>query len=270
MSATNQTNFLALPQFTVVDKPSWVGDFNCAMEKIDTGVSKNATGVTEAKQAAATADAKAVAAQTTANNATTLANQGISAAAKAQATADLAHTTADGAVTSINTVSENVKTLENKVDERFAEYDATFQETGESITKIEGQIANISVPNFSDSVEITPTFYPSTTSKQGSANAIGNMLYIAITFTLTDPITPTTPASSKEICAIFLPESYSFESKYAIFKVPYLDNGDVKTEFSIYPKYSNSISIFSNNMAIEAGHEIKVYAYIPLVPKEKP
>lgn len=145
MSATNQTNFLALPQFTVVDKPSWVGDFNCAMEKIDTGVSKNATGVTEAKQAAATADAKAVAAQTTANNATTLANQGISAAAKAQAEAELAHQTADGAVTRLNNVDESIEQINNKNTQQ----DTAIQDNLTQIETVREAIDGITVPNFS-------------------------------------------------------------------------------------------------------------------------
>lgn len=196
--------------------------------------------------------------------------EGIKATAEgAKAEAELAHQTAEGAVTSINGVSEKVTTLENKVDERFTEYDNTLVETGESITKIEGQIANINVPNFSDSVNIVPTYYVATTSKKSEVNAIGNILYIAVTFTLTNTITITNPASSTEICQIFLPDSYSFEAKYAIFNVPYLDNGVIKTELQIYAKNKNSISIFSNNKLMEGGHEFSVYACIPLVPKEK-
>lgn len=37
MSATNMTTYLDLPQFIGTDVPSWLGDFNGAMEKIDTG-----------------------------------------------------------------------------------------------------------------------------------------------------------------------------------------------------------------------------------------
>lgn len=37
MSATNNTTYLNLPQFIGTDVPSWLGDFNGAMEKIDTG-----------------------------------------------------------------------------------------------------------------------------------------------------------------------------------------------------------------------------------------
>lgn len=37
MSATNKTTYLDLPQFIGTDVPSWLGDVNGAMEKIDTG-----------------------------------------------------------------------------------------------------------------------------------------------------------------------------------------------------------------------------------------
>lgn len=35
MTATNKTTNLGLPQFTATDKPTWLGDFNEAMETID-------------------------------------------------------------------------------------------------------------------------------------------------------------------------------------------------------------------------------------------
>lgn len=40
MSSTNKTTYLDLPQFIGTDVPSWLGDFNGAMEKIDTGYNK--------------------------------------------------------------------------------------------------------------------------------------------------------------------------------------------------------------------------------------
>ena len=47
MSATNTTPFLQLPQFAATDKPTWLGDFNGAMSKIDTGVASNNNKITE-------------------------------------------------------------------------------------------------------------------------------------------------------------------------------------------------------------------------------
>lgn len=53
MSATNKTTYLDLPQFIGTDVPSWLGDFNGAMEKIDTGY--NNVDI-KAEQAASTAN----------------------------------------------------------------------------------------------------------------------------------------------------------------------------------------------------------------------
>ena len=53
MSATNKTTYLDLPQFIGTDVPSWLGDFNGAMEKIDTGY--NNVNI-KAGQAASTAN----------------------------------------------------------------------------------------------------------------------------------------------------------------------------------------------------------------------
>lgn len=38
MSASEETPFLQLPLFTATDKPTWLGDFDSAMTKVDTGV----------------------------------------------------------------------------------------------------------------------------------------------------------------------------------------------------------------------------------------
>lgn len=60
MASTNETPILKLPQFTSEDKPAWIGDFNSAMQKIDTGVGDNqgkiASVETVANEAKATAD----------------------------------------------------------------------------------------------------------------------------------------------------------------------------------------------------------------------
>lgn len=57
MSATNQTTELHLPLFTDSDKPSWLGDINGAMQKIDARFVTNASSL-------ATANATILALQT--------------------------------------------------------------------------------------------------------------------------------------------------------------------------------------------------------------
>lgn len=59
MSATNKTTYLDLPQFIGTDVPSWLGDFNGAMEKIDTGYSNVDIKAGKAASTANSASSKA-------------------------------------------------------------------------------------------------------------------------------------------------------------------------------------------------------------------
>lgn len=69
MSATNKTTYLDLPQFIGTDVPSWLGDFNGAMEKIDTGY--NNVDI-KAKQAASTANSASSKADTNTQSITSI------------------------------------------------------------------------------------------------------------------------------------------------------------------------------------------------------
>lgn len=80
MSATNKTTYLDLPQFIGTDVPSWLGDFNGAMKKIDTGYNN--------------VDIKAGQAASTANSASSK---------------------ADGNTQSITSINAELKTLKNAV-----------------------------------------------------------------------------------------------------------------------------------------------------------
>lgn len=59
MSATNKTTYLELPQFIGTDVPSWLGDFNGAMEKIDTGYNNVDIKAGQAASTANSASSKA-------------------------------------------------------------------------------------------------------------------------------------------------------------------------------------------------------------------
>ena len=119
MGYTNKTSHYELPQYVANDKPSWLGDFNAAMLKIDTVMADNdataeaansaATGaqtqvaalssqlstiqgqVNTAVDTATTADGKATTAQTVAGQANT-------AAGEAKTLAEVAKQTADNAL----------------------------------------------------------------------------------------------------------------------------------------------------------------------------
>ena len=59
MIATNKTTYLDLPQFIGTDVPSWLGDFNGAMEKIDTGYNNVDIKAGQATSTANSASSKA-------------------------------------------------------------------------------------------------------------------------------------------------------------------------------------------------------------------
>lgn len=80
MTASNETANYKLPLFTDNDQPTWLGDFNGAMNKIDTGMNTIGANASTALSAAnnavnrvATVETTTAAVQTTANNAYSLA-----------------------------------------------------------------------------------------------------------------------------------------------------------------------------------------------------
>lgn len=74
MSSTNKTTNYELSQFVGSDKPTWLGDYNSDMGKIDTQMKTNANNVVNAQTTADTALSNATNAQTTADRAETTAN----------------------------------------------------------------------------------------------------------------------------------------------------------------------------------------------------
>lgn len=116
MSATNQTSNYELPLFIGTDKPSWLGDFNGAMNAIDTAIKGRAddiasltTRMTATETVANTASSTASTALTNANNAQTSANT-------AQTTADTANTAAAAAQSTANTALSNATTAQSTAD----------------------------------------------------------------------------------------------------------------------------------------------------------
>lgn len=127
MGYTNKTSHYELPQYVANDKPSWLGDFNAAMLKIDTAMADNdatanaansaATGaqtqvaalssqlstiqgqVNTAVDTATTADGKATTAQSVASQANTKASEAKTLAETAKQSADLALPIGGGTMT---------------------------------------------------------------------------------------------------------------------------------------------------------------------------
>lgn len=126
MSSTNKTTYYDLSQYISTDKPTYLGDYNSDMSKIDAGIHQVQETATTANQTAGSADAKATQATTTANkNSKDISNLQASVASinssnvtrdsnisKAQATATTANDNAKDAQTSIALLNNNVSLWE--------------------------------------------------------------------------------------------------------------------------------------------------------------
>lgn len=140
MAHTNSTSNYELSQFIGTDKPTFLGDYNGDMQKIDAAIkgakdtadgasttanaaSALATSASEtattAATAAASADANATTALNTANGATTTANNAATAAGAASTTATNAATKADAAKAEAEAATAAVA-LKPSYDETFA------------------------------------------------------------------------------------------------------------------------------------------------------
>lgn len=98
MSYTNKTPNYDLPQYVGTDKPTYLGDFNETMLKIDSAMHTNASNIASAGSTAETALNTAQTANTTANTAQTTASQAVTTATNANTTAESANDMANSAM----------------------------------------------------------------------------------------------------------------------------------------------------------------------------
>lgn len=109
MASTNKTTNYDLSQYIGTDKPTYLGDYNSDMLKIDTQMKANNTIAENATTLATTAKENATNAQTNATEATTKAET-------AQTTASNAQTTASQAYTQAQTNANNIEKLKNYIN----------------------------------------------------------------------------------------------------------------------------------------------------------
>ena len=98
MSSTNKTTNYELSQYVGTDKPTYLGDYNGDMLKIDTQMKANADNISTVSSTASTASTNASTALTNANTAQTTAETAQSTANTAQSTASTANITAQQAL----------------------------------------------------------------------------------------------------------------------------------------------------------------------------
>ena len=163
MASTNKTTNYELSQYIGSDKPTYLGDYNGDMLKIDNAMHQNALNI-------ATADEKATLAGQNANTALTNASN-------AQTTADTANTTANSALSkatgnetkilniengnvySLNEVDTGYKWVDGKkIYRKVVEYKPT------STIGATGQVTVIDVPHLIDNIDSCVSYSAKTIS----------------------------------------------------------------------------------------------------------
>lgn len=144
MSATNSTTNYELPLFIGTDKPSWLGDFNGAMNKIDTSIKGNKDEIDSLKTRMTATETVANTASSTASTALTNANNAQTSANSAQTTADTANTAASAAQSTANTALSNATTAQSTAD--TAQATATSALTTANLAT--GEIDKLNLVNF--------------------------------------------------------------------------------------------------------------------------
>ena len=144
MSATNQTTNYELPLFIGTDKPSWLGDFNGAMNKIDTSIKGNKDEIDSLKTRMTATETVANTASSTASTALTNANNAQTSANNAQTTADTANTAAAAAQSTANTALSNATTAQSTADTAGA----TAQSALTTANLATGEIDKLNLVNF--------------------------------------------------------------------------------------------------------------------------
>nr|DAF93353.1 MAG TPA: hypothetical protein [Podoviridae sp. ctnuR9] len=109
MSATNETTYYKLPQFTDTDQPTWLGDFNGAMGKIDSAL--NAVGAN-------------------ASTALSAANNAVNRVGQVETTIAGVQTTANNAYSLSSTHEKHISALEGQV----AQLETKFPITSDSLS----------------------------------------------------------------------------------------------------------------------------------------
>lgn len=109
MAYTNKTVNYELPQYVADDKPTYLGDFNSAMSKIDEVMKTNADSVADANGQA--------------SNAVSQAQQ--------------ASTTATSALNEVNTVKSQITTI----NEKDSQQDTSISANSEAITTLQGRVS---------------------------------------------------------------------------------------------------------------------------------
>lgn len=146
MSSTNKTTNYELSQYVGSDKPTYLGDYNGDMLKIDTQMKANATAIQSASAGVETANTNASTALSKANEAKTTADEAQTSANSASSLASTANVNAQSALNQISNFNlSSIETITN-ITTTVGSIDSTgssikvAKNTDGSIAKIYGTI----------------------------------------------------------------------------------------------------------------------------------
>lgn len=172
MASTNKTTHYNLPLFVGTDKPTWLGDFNSAMQALD-------AAIYEAEQAATTAQSQATAANSTATAASSNATTAIQNASQALNLAN-GYPVSDNKTLMAGrfggaTVSSFTGNLAVNANKSLAQLYLSAALTGSTAT---GSTVIATVPGYTadTNVRIGLLFFQYTTSSGGSATDIYTLI----------------------------------------------------------------------------------------------
>lgn len=127
MASTNKTTNYNLSQFIGSDKPTYLGDYNSDMLKIDAQMKTNADNVATAISGIETATATANSANQTAQTANTTANSASATASEANTNASNAQSTANSALATATTAQSTANTANTNAQNAQASAEAIAQ-----------------------------------------------------------------------------------------------------------------------------------------------
>lgn len=116
MSSTNKTTNYDLSQYIGTDKPTYLGDYNSDMNKIDAQMKKNADATASAMSIAGTANSNATQAKSQAEAALKTGTQAQNTAENAQNTASTASQNATTALNTASAANDKANTAKDAVD----------------------------------------------------------------------------------------------------------------------------------------------------------
>ena len=166
MAYTNKTTNYELPQYIGTDKPTYLSDFNGAMNTIDAQMKINADNASSASSSASSASQVANNALNVANGADTKADTALTNAGTAQTTADTAQSVATSALSTANTANSKADTAQTTADTASAN-------ASSALSKADAIANKLNLTTF-ETIEYTSM------TKTGGGNLTGGTIYTAV------------------------------------------------------------------------------------------